>query len=70
MAVPIRDAIIAGNWKMNYGPRQAAEFAVEIISELGMLVNRYPYVVSVLCPPSISLMAVREVLDALSLIHI
>lgn len=64
MAVPIRDAIIAGNWKMNYGPRQAAEFAVEIISELGMLVNRYPYIISILCPPAISLMAVREVLDA------
>jgi triosephosphate isomerase (TIM) len=64
MAVPIRDAIIAGNWKMNYGPRQAAEFTVEIISELGMLVNRYPYVLSILCPPALSLMAVREVLDA------
>lgn len=64
MAVPVRDAIIAGNWKMNYGPRRAAEFTYEIISELGMLVNRYPYVLSILCPPSISLMAVREVLDA------
>ena len=64
MALPIRDAIIAGNWKMNYGPRQAAEFAVEIISELGMLVNRYPYVFSILCPPAVSLMAVRELLDA------
>ncbi len=64
MAVPVRDAIIAGNWKMNYGPRRAAEFTYEIISELGMLVNRYPYVLSILCPPAISLMAVREVLDA------
>ena len=64
MALPVRDAIIAGNWKMNYGPRQAAEFAFEIISELGMLVNHYPYVLSILCPPAISLMAVREVLDA------
>jgi triosephosphate isomerase len=66
MAVPVRDAIIAGNWKMNYGPKQAAEFTVEIISELGMLVNtyHYPYVLSILCPPTISLMAVREVLDA------
>lgn len=64
MGVPIRDAIIAGNWKMNYGVRQASEFTVEIISELGMLVNRYPYVLSILCPPAISLMSVREVLDA------
>jgi triosephosphate isomerase (TIM) len=64
MAVPIRDAIIAGNWKMHYGPKKAAEFVVEIISELGMLVDHYPYVTSILCPPAISLMAVREVLDA------
>jgi triosephosphate isomerase (TIM) len=64
MPLPTRDAIIAGNWKMNYGPQQAAEFTVEIISELGMLVNRYPYVLSILCPPTVSLMAVREVLDA------
>ncbi len=64
MSVPMRDAIIAGNWKMNLGPRQAAEFTVEIISELGALVNRYPYVLSILCPPHVSLMAVSEVLDA------
>ncbi|HEX7733474.1 MAG TPA: triose-phosphate isomerase [Ktedonobacteraceae bacterium] len=63
MAVPVRDAIIAGNWKMNYGPRRAAEFTYEIISELGMLLNRYPYIQVILCSPSISLMAVREVLD-------
>lgn len=64
MAVPVRDAIIAANWKMNYGPRQASEFTYEIISELGMLVTRYPYVRSILCPPAISLMAVHEVLEA------
>jgi triosephosphate isomerase len=64
MAVPVRDAIIAGNWKMNYAPRRAAEFTYEIISELGMMVSRYPYLLSILCPPAISLMAVREVMDA------
>lgn len=63
MTVPIRDAIIAGNWKMNYGPRRASEFVYEHISELGMLVNRYPYLLTILCPPTISLMAVREVLE-------
>jgi triosephosphate isomerase len=63
MTVPVRDAIIAGNWKMNYGPRRGSEFAYEHISELGMLVNRYPYLLTILCPPAISLMAVREVLD-------
>lgn len=64
MAVPVRDAIIAGNWKMNYGPRQAAEFTYESISELGMMLNRYPYILSILCPPAISLAAVHEVLEA------
>ncbi len=64
MAIPVRDAIIAGNWKMNYGPHQASEFTYEIVSELGILVTRYPYVHAILCPPSISLMAVREVLDS------
>ncbi|HEU5379200.1 MAG TPA: triose-phosphate isomerase [Ktedonobacteraceae bacterium] len=64
MPVPLRDAIIAGNWKMHYGPRQGSEFTYEIISELGLLVTRYPYVLSILCPPAISLMAVREVLEA------
>lgn len=63
MTVPVRDAIIAGNWKMNYGPRRASEFAYEHISELGMLVNRYPYLLAILCPPAVSLLAVREVLD-------
>ncbi|HEY0756276.1 MAG TPA: triose-phosphate isomerase [Ktedonobacteraceae bacterium] len=63
MALPVRDAIIAGNWKMNYGPRKAAEFTYEIISELGLQLNHYPYIQAILCPPAISLMAVREVLD-------
>ncbi len=70
MALPIRDAIIAGNWKMNYGPKQAAQFTVDIISELGMLMNHYPYVLSILCPPAISLMAVSEVLEAHLFRHI
>lgn len=64
MSVPVRDAIIAGNWKMNYGPQRAAEFAYEQVPNLGMLLSRYPYVQAILCPPAISLMAVREVLDA------
>jgi triosephosphate isomerase (TIM) len=64
MALP-RTAIIAGNWKMNYGPRQAASFVVEILPELGQLVRSYPRVMSILCPPSISLAAVHEVLGAM-----
>src|SRR6202048_2844911 len=60
-----RPVIIAGNWKMNYGPKQASSFALEILPQLGQIVRNYPYVTSILCPPSISLAAVREVLDAM-----
>jgi triosephosphate isomerase len=64
MALP-RTAIIAGNWKMNYGPRKAASFVVEILPELGQLVRAYPRIMAILCPPSISLAAVHEVLEAM-----
>lgn len=59
-----RTAIIAGNWKMNYGPQQAATFAREIVPELRKLLeaDTRASVMSILCPPSISLSAVREVL--------
>jgi triosephosphate isomerase len=58
-----RTAIIAGNWKMHFGPQQATSFAQEIIPELAKLVNSSPSVISVLCPPAISLPAVRAVLQ-------
>jgi len=64
MALP-RTAIIAGNWKMNYGPRRAASFTMEILPELSKLVRSYPRIMFILCPPAISLPAVREVLDAM-----
>jgi triosephosphate isomerase len=31
MTTPSRSAIIAGNWKMHYGPKQASHFAREIV---------------------------------------
>jgi triosephosphate isomerase (TIM) len=64
MTTPTRTAIIAGNWKMYYGPMQASSFVTEIVPELGLLMQEYPHILSILCPPSISLAAVREVLDA------
>ena len=64
MIAPTRTAIIAGNWKMNYGPRKAKSFAREVVPELGQLVQHYSHIVSILCPPAISLEAVRNVLDA------
>src|SRR5947209_9979338 len=63
MKTPARTAIIAGNWKMNYSPKQAANFASEIVPELGPVVEQYPHILSILCPPAISLPAVRTVLD-------
>jgi triosephosphate isomerase len=59
----IRTAIIAGNWKMNYGPRQASAFVSEILSALEKVVASYPHILSILCPPTISLSAVRAILD-------
>jgi len=64
MTTPTRTAIIAGNWKMHYGPRKASSFAVEIVPPLGMLLQQHPHILSILCPPTISLSSVREVLDA------
>ena len=31
-----RNAIIAGNWKMHYGPKQAAHFAHEIAGSINL----------------------------------
>ena len=57
-----RTAIIAGNWKMNYGPQEASRFAMEILPGLDEIVRSYPYIITILCPPTISLMAVQEVM--------
>src|SRR6266487_151876 len=62
MAHP-RTAIIAGNWKMNYGPKEAAAFVHEILPALKDVVSSYPYILGVLCPPAISLTTVRAILD-------
>ncbi|MEO8973661.1 MAG: triose-phosphate isomerase [Ktedonobacteraceae bacterium] len=62
--VDMRTAIIAGNWKMNYSPNLAAIFAQEIVPELEQLVAQHEHIQCILCPPAISLAAVRQVLDA------
>jgi triosephosphate isomerase (TIM) len=64
MTTSNRTAIIAGNWKMHYGPIQAADFTLEIVPELGLLMHQYRKILTILCPPAISLAAVREVMDA------
>jgi len=64
MTTSNRTAILAGNWKMHYGPIQAAEFTLEIVPELGQSMHEYRNILTILCPPAISLAAVREVMDA------
>jgi len=49
---------------MHYGPIQAADFTAEIVPELGQLMHLHRNILAILCPPSISLAAVREVMDA------
>lgn len=56
-AAPPRLPIVAGNWKMNYGPSEAREFAESILAGLVAI----PGVERVLCPPAISLPAVHVV---------
>lgn len=60
-----RTAIIAGNWKMNYGPTEAKHFVKEILPELGHILYESAQTLCILCPPTISLDAVRTVLDTL-----
>jgi triosephosphate isomerase (TIM) len=60
MKTPARTVIIAGNWKMNYGPRQAAAFAGEILSDLVPLIEASSHIISIICPPAISLAAVQH----------
>lgn len=60
----LRTAIIAGNWKMHYGPKKAASFATEIVPQLHQLLAQYPHLLCILCPPTISLTAVCAVLDS------
>ena len=62
MKTPVRTMIIAGNWKMNYGPRQAAAFASEILPDLVPLIEASAHIMSIICPPAISLAAVSEVM--------
>ncbi|HLX57538.1 MAG TPA: triose-phosphate isomerase [Ktedonobacteraceae bacterium] len=62
MTTSTRTVIIAGNWKMHYGPRQAAAFASEILPELAPLIAGHQHIMSILCPPAISLAAVHRVM--------
>lgn len=60
-----RTAIIAGNWKMHYGPKDASDFAMELVPKLGPIMRQTPRLLCILCPPAISLSAVREIIDSM-----
>lgn len=60
-----RTTIIAGNWKMNLGPSQASSFVIGILPQLGQITRNNSNLLSILCPPAISLATVRETLDAM-----
>ena len=64
MTTTHRTAIIAGNWKMHYGPKKAVSFTHEILPPLVQLVEHHAHILCILCPPAISLQAVHNVLDA------
>ena len=52
-----RTPIVAGNWKMHYGPTEAQDFARSILDGL----NAIHAVERVLCPPAISIPAVHNI---------
>lgn len=60
----MRSAIIAGNWKMNFGPSAGSNFVKEVAPEIGRITRANDDVLAIFCPPFISLASVKEVLDA------
>lgn len=57
MTMPARQPIVAGNWKMNYGPTEAHNFVTGIFDDLDSVTGAE----CVLCPPAISIAAVHAV---------
>ena len=54
-----RTPIVAGNWKMHYGPTEARQFAESVVGDLAAIAG----VESVFCPPTISITAVHNVIQ-------
>ncbi len=55
-----RTMIIAGNWKMNYGPGEAESFVKELLPAIGRIVHADDALLCILCPPAISLASVAQ----------
>jgi triosephosphate isomerase (TIM) len=58
MIQPMRDVIVAANWKMHTTPADAGELARTIAAR-----TREPGVIRVICPPYVCLAAVRDALS-------
>ncbi len=65
-----RTTIIAGNWKMNYGPSRAAQFTMEILPQLNQITHHDYNLLCILCPPAISIPAVHQLLHMGRYTHI
>ena len=57
MMRPMRDVIVAANWKMHTTPSEAGDLARTIAAR-----TRVAGVIRVICPPFVSLAAVRDAL--------
>lgn len=55
-----RRPIVAGNWKMNYGPSEAHDFLTDILPDLEAVTG----VDRVICPPAISIAAAHALTSA------
>jgi triosephosphate isomerase len=58
----MRTPVIAGNWKMNKTPTEAAELARALVAQIGAEIGGVAGVERVLCPPFVSLAAVAPLL--------
>ncbi|HZC04760.1 MAG TPA: triose-phosphate isomerase [Ktedonobacterales bacterium] len=56
----VRRPIVAGNWKMNYGPSEAHDFLTDILPDLEAVTG----VDRVICPPAISISAAHALTSA------
>jgi len=61
--MPARTPIVAGNWKMNYGPTEARAFVESILPQLAAVTS----VERVLCPPAISIPVVHQVVGGIGI---
>jgi len=58
----MRTPVIAGNWKMNKTPAEAAELARALVAQIGAEIGGVTGVERVLCPPFVALPAVAPLL--------